>query len=223
LVDLALKYRDDKENIIKLWNSQDPIDLSYINKNEIIKKYNLKNKKVILFNHRLLKSKRPFLFFEFVDKILSKREDIVIVVISTIKEKDVYKKFQILLDKYQNNILWIGNETRLNFQEMKEIFSISDVGVNIATLVCPSLATLEAMAAGIPQVISNELDSDAYVVDGYNGFVLNKLDADELLNKVEGILDDELRDKFSLNCQKHVVDNFSQEEWSNKMMEVYNK
>ena len=39
MVDLALKYRDDKENIIKLWNSQDPIDLSYINKNEIAKFY----------------------------------------------------------------------------------------------------------------------------------------------------------------------------------------
>lgn len=222
LVDLALKYRNDRENIIKLWNSQDIIDISRIDRNTIQKKYNIENKKVILFNHRLLKSKRPFLFFEFIEKILDKREDIVIIIVSTVKELDVAEKMEELYRKY-NNILWLGKSVRLNFEELKELFAISDIGINVATLVVPSLATLEAMAAGIPQVISNEIDSQAYVIDGYNGYILHDIAADELLVKVETILDDDhLLEAMRTNCINHITKHFSQLSWGNRMIEIYN-
>lgn len=222
LVDLALKYRSDEENIIKLWNSQDIIDTSNIDKNAVKEKYNIRDKKVVLFNHRLLKSKRPFLFFEFVEKILSKRDDVVIIIVSTVKDLDVSDEMERIHRKYKD-ILWLGKNVRLNFQELKELFAISDVGINVATLVVPSLATLEAMAAGVPQVISDELDSQAYVQDGINGYILKMLDADELLEKIENILDDEkLRKTMSENCIKLVNDSFSQMHWAKKMTGVYN-
>lgn len=221
LVNLTLKYRNDKKNIIKLWNSQNNIDISNINKSDIKRKFNIENKKVILFNHRLLKSKRPFLFFEFVEKILDKRDDVVIVIVSIPKEEDVTIRMNKLIDKYKN-ILWLGKNTRLNFEELKELFAISDVGINIATLVVPSLATLEAMAAGVPQVISNEIDSEAYVKDGINGYILKNLSADELLDKIENIINNkELRNQMSKNCISIVSKNFSQKNWAKKMMEVY--
>lgn len=221
LVNLALKYRNDKNNIIKLWNSQDIIDISDIDKNEIKRKYKIENKKVILFNHRLLKSKRPFLFFEFVEKILKKRNDIVIIVVSTVKEKDVAVKMIEIDAKYQN-VLWLGKEKRLNFKELKELFAISDVGINLATLVVPSLATLEAMATGVPQIISDEIDSEAYVVNDYNGLILNELSSEEILEKVEKILDDVLlRENMSKKCIRQVEKSFSQIKWANKMIEVY--
>lgn len=221
LVNLTLKYRNDKKNIIKLWNSQNNIDISNINKSDIKRKFNIENKKVILFNHRLLKSKRPFLFFEFVEKILDKRDDVVIVIVSIPKEEDVTIRMNKLIDKYKN-ILWLGKNTRLNFEELKELFAISDVGINIATLVVPSLATLEAMAAGVPQVISNEIDSEAYVKDGINGYILKNLSADELLEKIENIINNkELRNQMSKNCISIVSKNFSQKNWAKKMMEVY--
>lgn len=222
LVDLALKYRDDKENIIKLWNAQDIIDTSCIVKDTIKEKYDIENKKVVLFNHRLLNSKRPFLFFEFVEKILDKRDDIVIIIVSTVKELDVAEKMEELNKKYKN-ILWLGKDTRLNFKELKELFAISDVGINIATLVVPSLATLEAMAAGIPQVISNEIDSEVYVIDGYNGYMLDNLSSTDILIRVESILDNSiLQETMRLNCLKHITKHFSQLSWGNKMIEVYN-
>ncbi len=222
LVDLAVRYREDKENIIKLWNSQDVIELNNIDKNKIKEKYNIKNKKVILFNHRLLKSKRPFLFFEFVEKILNKRDDIVVIIVSTVKELDVAIRMNELDNKY-DNILWFGKDTRLNFKELKELFAISNVGINIATLVVPSLATLEAMAAGVPHVISDEIDSEVYIQDGFNGYILNKLDSNELLEKVEKIFKDgELMNEMSRNCKKLVNDNFSQDKWSRSMIDVYN-
>lgn len=222
LVDLASKYRSDEENIIKLWNSQDIIDTSDINTNAVKEKYNIRDKKVVLFNHRLLKSKRPFLFLEFAEKILSKRDDVVIIVVSTVKDLEVSDKMEKIHRKYKD-ILWLGKDVRLNFQELKELFAISDVGINVATLVVPSLATLEAMAAGVPQVISNELDSQAYVQDGINGYILKMLDADELLEKIENIIDNEkLRAEMSENCKKIVEERFSQNNWSKKMKEVYN-
>ncbi|MCT7492514.1 glycosyltransferase family 4 protein [Aliarcobacter cryaerophilus] len=223
LVDLALKYRDDEKNIIKLWNSQDIIDISDIDKNSVKEKYNIRDKKVVLFNHRLLKSKRPFLFFEFVEKILSKRDDVVIIIVSTVKELDVADEMEKLHSKYKN-ILWIGKDIRLNFQELKELFAISDAGINVATLVVPSLATLEAMAAGVPQVISDELDSEAYVQDGFNGYILSGLDSDELLGKIENIIDNEnVKEEMSENCKKIVQERFSQSNWANKMIGVYSE
>lgn len=221
LVELALKYRDDKENIIKLWNSQDIIDISNINDNVIKEKYNILDKKVVLYNHRLLKSKRPFLFFEFIEKFLSKRDDGVVIIVSTVKELDVAQKMEELNQKYKN-LLWLGKDTRLNFQELKELFSISDVGINVATLVVPSLATLEAMAAGIPQVISNEIDSQAYVEEGFNGYILKKLDANELLEKIENIIDNKsLQNEMSKNCFDLVNRKFSQTAWAKKMIIIY--
>lgn len=222
LVDLALKYRDDEENIIKLWNSQDVIDIGDINKNAVKEKYSIQDKKVLLFNHRLLKSKRPFLFFEFVEKILIKRYDVVIIIVSTVKDLDVSDEMERIHRKYKD-ILWLGKDVRLNFQELKELFAISDVGINVATLVVPSLATLEAMAAGVPQVISDELDSQAYVQDVFNGYILKKLDSDELLEKIENILDNQkLKDEMSENCKKIVNERFSQMHWAKRMMGVYN-
>lgn len=221
LIDLVLKYRNDQENIIKLWNSQNIIDLEKIDKKQIKTKYAIENKKVILYNHRLLKSKRPYLFFEFIEKILSKRDDVVVIIVSTVKELDVALSMESLCDKYKN-ILWLGKDKRLNFGELKELFSISHVGINIATLVVPSLATLEAMAAGIPQVISNEIDSEAYVIDNYNGYVLYNLNSDEILTKIETILDDEiLQEAMKINCIKLVTRNFSQLMWGNRMVEIY--
>lgn len=221
LVNLTLKYRNDEKNIIKLWNSQNNINISNINKSDVKRKFNIENKKVILFNHRLLKSKRPFLFFEFVEKILYKRDDVVIVIVSIPKEEDVTIRMNKLIDKYKN-ILWLGKNTRLSFEELKELFAISDVGINIATLVVPSLATLEAMAAGVPQVISNEIDSEAYVKDGVNGYILKNLSTDELLEKIENIINNkELRNQMSKNCINIVDENFSQKNWAKKMMEVY--
>lgn len=221
LVDLALTYRSDQENIIKLWNSQDIIDLTKIDQKQVKTNYAIHNKKIILYNHRLLKSKRPYLFFEFVEKILNKRDDIVIVIVSTIKELDVAQALESLCHKYKN-ILWLGKDKRLNFEELKELFAISEVGVNIATLVVPSLATLEAMAAGVPQLISNEIDSEAYVIDGYNGYVLRNLNADDMVEKIETILDNEtLHEAMKINCIKHVTKNFSQVAWGNKMIEIY--
>lgn len=222
LVDLALKYRNDQENIIKLWNSQDIIDLEKIDKQQVKTKYAIQNKKVILYNHRLLKSKRPYLFFEFIEKILNKRDDIVIVIVSTVKELDVARALESLCLKYKN-ILWLGKDRRLNFEELKELFAMSHVGINIATLVVPSLATLEAMAAGVPQVISNEIDSEAYVIDAYNGYVLRNLNSDAILDKIEAILDnDTLQEAMKINCIEHVTNNFSQISWGKKMLEIYN-
>jgi len=224
LVETARKIRKEDTNLLKLWNSHQVIDINKIDSADIRKKYNIKKESlVVLFNHRIIKQKRPEIFLKAVKEILTRNNNnIVFIIVSTEKNVEIISKIINIKKQFPDNLIWLGRKRRLNFQEMKELYAISDIGVNIAELVVPSLATLEAMATGIPQIISDELDSDAYVEDGINGFIIDGQNSNELSEKILFLSKNpDIRKQMSEKCIEKVRNDFSPTEWGNKMIEVY--
>ena len=93
----------------------------------------------------------------------------------------------------------------LSKDELMKEYICSDV------FVLPSLsdafpsAHLEAMACGIPVIISNS--SGSLVEDGVNGFVINPGESDILANKIMEIVENRsLRKRFSENARKKIQD-----------------
>lgn len=223
LIETARIIRKEDTNLLKLWNSHETIDVNKIDLVDIRKKYNIKKESlIVLFNHRIIKQKRPEIFLETVKKVLARHNNIVFVIVSTEKNIEVISEIINIKKLFPDNLIWLGRKRRLNFQEMKELYAISDIGVNIAELVVPSLATLETMAAGVPQIISDEIDSDAYVEEGVNGFIINGQNSNELSEKILFLSKNpDVRKQMSEKCIEKVKNDFSPIEWGNKMIEVY--
>jgi glycosyltransferase involved in cell wall biosynthesis len=79
------------------------------------------------------------------------------------------------------------------------------------------------MAAGIPQIIADEIDSDAYVKNGVNGFLINGEDINEACEKIISLSENaEMRKKMSCECIKRVKNNFAPSKWGKKMIKIYN-
>ena len=93
----------------------------------------------------------------------------------------------------------------LNKKDLIKVFSCSDV------FVLPSLSDafpashLEAMAFGLPVILTNSCGS--IIDDGKNGYIINTGEPDILANKIMEIVENRsLRKKFSYNAKKKVQD-----------------
>ncbi len=80
-----------------------------------------------------------------------------------------------------------------NVMEMAEIYTASDVFLNISKAETMGLTTVEAMACGTPVVTSN-LTAVPEVVRENGGVVADKLTADEIIKCIEKVLSEDYRD-----------------------------
>lgn len=92
--------------------------------------------------------------------------------------------------------------------------SLSDAGI--------AASTAEAMACGIPVVITNSGENAQWVQAGHNGFLVPIKSPRELADKVIRVLkDDDLRAKFSKTGRDIIVENNSYQNEMNKMNTIY--
>jgi glycosyltransferase involved in cell wall biosynthesis len=97
-----------------------------------------------------------------------------------------------------------------------DIFCISSLDDNFPTTV------LEAMACGIPVVGFNIGGIPEQVTEDC-GILVNQKDTEALGRALEKLLDDdELRKKFSENCRKRVLQNYTIKKFTDSYIKVYN-
>lgn len=120
------------------------------------------------------------------------------------------------LDSY---IEWI--DQRVDGNTMDSLYARSDITVNMSELIVPSLATLEAMATKIAPIIADEIDSDKYVENGVNGFVI-KPTSELLAEKLEILINDrDLREEFGKKSQERVEKYFDINKWGKIYGDIY--
>jgi glycosyltransferase involved in cell wall biosynthesis len=83
------------------------------------------------------------------------------------------------------------------------------------------LVPLEAMACGLPIVISKECPTREIIKDGVEGFIVNKRDPKDYAEKIRTILDDDERyQEISLEC-RNLAEKYSWENQGREYLKIY--
>jgi len=105
-------------------------------------------------------------------------------------------------------------------QDISECYAASDIFVFPTLYEAFSLVTLEAVASGLPILATKVNGTEELIVNGYNGFFIER-DGNDIAEKVNILVDDDgLRKKMSKNARK-TARNYSWEKVARKTLEVY--
>lgn len=151
--------------------------------NELNKKFDLKEKKVILYVGRLVALKNLSRFLMAVEKL---KEDCAIVIVGTGEEEISLKK---QAKKINKKIIFTG---WLEGDELKAWYNVSDIFVLLSVQEAFGAVTNEALLAGNFVVVSEKAGSHCLVKENENGHLVDPFDIkmittsiDKLLSKID--------------------------------------
>lgn len=181
--------------------------------NNFKKKYNLINKKIILFCGRLSRAKGGEVLIKSMPAILSKIPNAVLLIVGE-KTPEVAGN--------DNYLVFTG---KLSNKALIEAYGASNI------LVSPSLCfdwfptvNLEAMAMKLPVITTCFGGGREAVKEGVTGYVINPYHSNELENKVVEVLkNDSLLQTLGLAGYERVQKEFNLENYANKIISCYNK
>ena len=176
-------------------------------------------------------------------KVSSDRKVILFVAANLKDERKGVKYFFESLKNIKNSnylVLTIGNKINLtggikagvDIRQLGYVFDkekMSDV-YNIADIFCITsldevfgLTVTESMACGVP-IVGFSVGGIPEQVTKNCGILVNPKDTKALGRALEKLMDDdELRKKFSENCRKRVLQNYTIEKFTDSYIKVYNK
>lgn len=196
--EILIKNGVDSNKIYILPNS---IDCSYFDKKKINKKYD------IVCLGRLSSEKELINLLKIGKALKGKYPAIKVGIAGSGPEKENLLNF---INKYKlnENIFLLGFvEDSVEFYNSGKVFVLTSSTEGLPRTV------VEAMACGIPCVVSNVGDIKDIVIDNVNGYVINDFsDLDMYIQKISLLLsDNNCYNQLSLNAYNHARKNYSQE------------
>jgi glycosyltransferase involved in cell wall biosynthesis len=160
--------------------------------------------KVVLFVGRLHSNKDPATLLRAFKKLSETRSDVVLVVIGTSPEEKTYFELAKQLG-ITEDVMFLGY---VNHDEIAKYYSLADVYVLTSIWEEWSNTIMEAMAAGVPVVVSNVGANPYMVKDGETGFLFPRGDSNALAEKTAYVLDHpdemvEISRRARLSIQKY--------------------
>lgn len=160
------------------------------------------NDEVVTYATRGMEPYRGFpQFMEMAEKLLKKRPNVHIVIAGEERicygaklAKGSYK--QIMLDKLDLDMSRVHFTGSLPYGEYKKLLQISSAHVYLTYPFVLSWSMLEAMSCGCCIVGSNTPPVEEVIKDGENGVLTDFFNIDELLNRVEYVLDNQEKAKY---------------------------
>ena len=184
----------------------------------IDKKYNLGNKKIVLFSGKLTHLKGVKYLVKAAAKIKGE-----VYIIGDGCELDNLKKLAGNLKLKNIHFLgYLGNEES---KELEEFYYRADVFVAPSVWDEPlGLVILEAMICKTPVVVTRKGGIPLAVKDGYNGLFVRPRNSNQIAEAVNKLLDDEkLRNRLGGNARRTVEEKFDWEKISQKFVRIYKK
>ncbi len=198
-----------------------PIQYENFNKNYSLKKYNDKEKKIIICPIQKFDEPRKgweYLYQSIIDfqNQLSKKDiKIKFVFIGNLKNKHIssFKNFKISY-KYFNY---------LKREDLEKLYSESDFGVIPSIQEWASISTNEMMTFGLPVINFMTGSSKNIIVDGKNGFIINLKNVYDLSDKLKEINDmsKEEMSKMKLYTHNYALENFKSKNFERKLINLY--
>jgi len=150
---------------------------------------------------------------EYIIKALPQvKEDVKLLVVG----KDNPEPYKKLASKFgvSNKIIFAGF-----VPDISEYYVASDLFVFPTAYEAFSLATLEAVASGLPILATKVNGTEELIIDGYNGFFI-KRDSKDIANKINTLIEDENLRQMSRNARK-TAEKYSWDKTAKKTLQVY--
>ncbi|ACH93398.1 glycosyltransferase [Borrelia duttonii] len=145
-------------------------ELTQEKKQEILSKYDIKkNDKIIIFVGRINKEKNIYELIQNLKKLLIENKHCKLILIGKGKEERNVKQFR---KKYglKNQIILVGT---IPWEEMYYYYKISDVFASLSKSEVYPMTIIEALTAGIPAILSNDIIYKNVIHQGKNGFLID--------------------------------------------------
>jgi len=180
-------------------------------RNKIREMYKINNNEiVIMFSGHEFKRKG----LEFIIKALPFVKGEVKLLVVGKDSTDYYKKLASKLG-ISDRIIFTGF-----VPDISEYYAASDIFVFPTAYEAFSLATLEAVASGLPILATKVNGTEELIKEGYNGFFIMRNPRD-IAEKINILVEDEnLRKQMSKNARK-TAEKYSWDEVAKKTLEVY--
>jgi glycosyltransferase EpsD len=185
-------------------------------KNELRKKYGYKNSDFILiYTAELNLNKNQLMLIRAINKLKNEIPHLKVLLVGdghlNSKYREVVKKLNL-----EKIIQFLGYR-----DDVVDLLSISDLAISTSSREGLPLNVMEAMASGLPLVVSDCRGNRDLIKNGVNGFVVGINDEDALANSIENLYkSDNLRYFFGNENLNHIK-KFSLVNIQREMKEIY--
>ncbi len=210
---LVEKYSADPNKIRIVYNGVSHEEYDREQREEEIAKH-LRGKKIVLFLGRLTQQKGPEFFLRVAKRVLEKRDDVIFIVAGKGE----------MLPRLINDAISLGIIRNIVFlgyipdDLQPKIYAMADVFVMPSTSEPFGITALEAMAAGVPVIVSktsgvSEIIKTAFKVDFW--------DIERMADTILGILKYPVLKKILAYYEKKEVRNFTWRKTAEDTLKVY--
>ncbi|EHK9061938.1 glycosyltransferase family 4 protein [Vibrio parahaemolyticus] len=159
-----------------------------------------KDKIIIGMIGRLWEQKNPKAMVDAALSILSSRNDVVFVFVG---EGELRASLEAMSDSYSDNIKFLGwRSDTADLLRSFDIFSLPSLWEGMP------LAIIEAMATGLPCIVSNIPGNNHLIENGKNGFLFELTNNEDFVNSLLNLIDDEVLRKSMGNYSLELVNKF---------------
>ena len=174
----------------------------------LIKKWHLKDKKILLYLGLFIKRKNPQFVIRMLHRIKSKQPNTKLIMIGKGPEEATLKKLVHSLD-LTDDVIFPGpqyGKEKLKYYQTADLFIFPSNNEGFV------LSILEAMATGLPLLVPNTVSFPEAVTDGKNGYLLPPNKQSLWVQKcLKLLLNNRLRHTMSIQARQKAVKNFSWE------------
>lgn len=171
---------------------------------------------ILIYVAELSNRKNQEMIINVINKLKKEIKNIKLLLVGTGKYKNKYQN-KVKKKCLEENVLFLGYR-----KDVPNLMLLSDIAVSTSKQEGLPLNVMEAMATGLPLVVTDCRGNRDLVKNDENGYVVKVNDIDEFANKVIKLYSSaDLREKFS-NSSLIKIQDFSVEKVTNEMKRIYN-
>lgn len=224
--ELSKKYLENKgfQDVVTLgvgldtdvFKVNDEIDSKTSELREFMKKNNC-----ILYIGSLIERKNFKFTLDIFNKVIKSNPDVKLVVIGTGKKSYIQKSMKVLDNNALKNVKFVD---KIDNKLLKYIYPEAKIFILPSKFEIFGMVILESMFFGTPVITSINGGSTTLIRNKKNGIVMDKFDSDIWAKEINSILNnEEYRKELSKNARANIINNFTWEKISEKLLNELNK
>ena len=193
-----LRNQRFKEPIVCMTNGISDLYFKDVKQNGIRDKYNLDNRKILLYASRLSPEKHQLSIIKTFKKIHKEVPDSQLVLVGSDGPLSGHVRKLIKKKQFKEFVSYLG---RVPFTDLLKLYNIADISCLWSWVEAEGLVLIEAMAQGTPTIGSNSCGISDVIRHGLTGYLAN--DFNDFKDKVVKLLkDDDLRKQMGKNAKE---------------------